>query len=474
MFALTKEQVNRNAEFVYLQAPMASPSHRLYRLWGTVTEVAAGLLGIAGVSELAGVGNEIVIEKQGQKIHGEILNVSGESVTALLYSPSDIIRIGDVVHIEQQARIEPGDHWLGQIINYRGEVASELPAGSPLATKGASRALRAPALPAHERRRLGPRLATGWMVTDTLLPICRGQRLGLFAGSGVGKSTFLGSLAGGLEADRVVIALIGERSREVGEFVNVNLPEAVRHKTVVVSATASESPGAKKRAAYCAMATAEHFRDQGHSVLFLFDSITRFAEAHREVALLAGETPALNAFPPSTVRVIAELAERAGPGSGTRGDITGIFSVLVAGSDMEEPVADMIRGILDGHIILSRSIAERGRYPAVDVLKSVSRALPAAANDWENDLLRDYRRMVALYDEVAPMLRASLFEFGRDADADRAITLYPALDAFVSTRNGLGADAAFAALSDILNGAAAQPGIEPPQAPMRAPPRPRS
>lgn len=432
---------------------MASPTHRLYRFWGTVTDVAAGMLRIAGVSEVAGVGNEIVIEKQGQKIHGEILSVSGDSVSALLYSASDIIRIGDVVHIEQEARIEPGDHWLGQIINYRGEIASELPPGAPLAAQGVSRPLRAPALPAHLRRRLGPRLATGWMVTDTLLPICRGQRLGLFAGSGVGKSTFLGSLAAGLEADRVVIALIGERSREVGDFIEVNLPAAVRHKTVVVSATASESPGAKKRAAYCAMATAEHFRDQGHSVLFLFDSITRFAEAHREVALLAGETPALNAFPPSTVRVIAELAERAGPGTGTKGDITGIFSVLVAGSDLEEPVADMIRGILDGHIILSRNIAERGRYPAIDVLRSVSRALPAAATDWENDMLRDYRRMVALYDEVAPMLRASLFEFGRDPDADRAIRLYPALDGFVSARNGAGIEAAFAALSDVLSAA---------------------
>ena len=458
---------------------MASQTHRLYRFWGTVTDVGAGMLRIAGVSEIAGVGNEIVIEKQGQKIHGEILSVSGDSVSALLYSASDIIRIGDVVHIEQEARVEPGDHWLGQIINYRGEIASELPPGALMAANGVSRPLRAPALPAHLRRRLGPRLATGWMVTDTLLPICRGQRLGLFAGSGVGKSTFLGSLAAGLEADRVVIALIGERSREVGEFIEVNLPAAVRHKTVVVSATASESPGAKKRAAYCAMATAEHFRDQGHSVLFLFDSITRFAEAHREVALLAGETPALNAFPPSTVRVIAELAERAGPGTGTKGDITGIFSVLVAGSDLEEPVADMIRGILDGHIILSRNIAERGRYPAIDVLRSVSRALPAAAAEWENDMLRDYRRMVALYDEVAPMLRASLFEFGRDADADRAIRLYPALDAFVSARNTAGIEAAFAAMSDMLTVSEGTPTsaaiAQPAQAPAaRPPPRARS
>lgn len=449
MFAFPEEWVNRNACFVYLQAFMALPSHRLYRLWGTVTDVAPGLLKIAGVSELAGVGNEILIEKHGQTVHGEILTVSEDSVSALLYSPSDVIRIGDVVHIEQEGRVQPGDHWLGRIVNYRGEVEGEaLPAG---AAPAASRPLRSSPPPAHLRRRLGARLSTGWMPTDTLLPICRGQRLGLFAGSGVGKSTFLGSLAAGVAADRVVIALIGERSREVNEFVQNTLPASILSRTVIVTATASESPGAKKRAAWCAMAAAEHFRDEGHNVLFLFDSITRFAEAHREVALLAGETPALNAFPPSTVRTIAELAERAGPGTGDQGDITGIFSVLVAGSDMEEPVADMIRGILDGHIILSRDIAERGRYPAIDVLRSVSRALPSAATDWENDLLRDYRRMVALYDEVAPMLRASLFEFGQDADADRAIALYPALDAFVAQRNDKGIDAAFSTLSEILS-----------------------
>lgn len=429
---------------------MHARSRHLYRLWGTVTDVSAGLLRIAGVSGVAGVGNEVVIEKQGHAIYGEILTVSEESVTALLFAQSDLIRIGDIVHIEQEAMITPGDHWLGRIINYRGEPADLSDTDDRPESGEGARPLRMSALPAHSRRRLGPRLKTGWMVTDTLLPICQGQRIGLFAGSGVGKSTFLGSLAAGLQADRVVIALIGERSREVGEFVEVNLPKSIRQKTVVVSATASEPPGAKKRAAYCAIATAEYFRDKGHNVLFLFDSITRFAEAHREVALLAGETPALNAFPPSTVRVIAELAERTGPGADTKGDITGIFSVLVAGSDLEEPVADMIRGILDGHIILSRQIAERGRYPAIDVLRSVSRALPSAASDAENELLRDYRKTVALYDEVAPMLRASLFEFGRDQEADRAITLYPRLDGFVSQRNPQDIGHAFSTLSDIL------------------------
>ncbi|MBB41837.1 MAG: flagellum-specific ATP synthase FliI [Hyphomonas sp.] len=426
----------------------ASPSFTLFSLWGTITDVAPGMVRIAGISELAGVGNEIVIEKQGTSILGEILSISGESVTALLYSPCDAIRIGDAVQIQQEPRIEPGDHWLGQIINYRGDITGATAPVVPL--RATNRRLNTAPLPAHARRGIGGRLATGWMVTDTMLPICQGQRLGLFAGSGVGKSTFLGSLAAGLEADRVVIALIGERSREVNEFVRNVLPQSIMSKTVVIAATASEPPGAKKRAAYCAITAAEHFRDEGHNVLFLFDSITRFAEAHRETALMAGETPALNAFPPSTVRVISELAERAGPGLGNKGDITAIYSVLVAGSDMEEPVADMIRGILDGHIILSRQIAERQRYPAIDVLRSVSRALPHAAADDENALIRRCRKTLALYEELEPMLRANLYEFGKDADGDNSIALFPALDAFMGTKSPDGIAAAFDTLQSIL------------------------
>ncbi|KCZ50175.1 hypothetical protein HY17_03425 [Hyphomonas sp. CY54-11-8] len=403
---------------------------------------------IAGISELAGVGNEIIIEKQDTSILGEILSISGDCVTALLYSPCDAIRIGDAVQIQQEPRIEPGDHWLGQIINYRGDITGATSPAVPM--RATNRRLNTAPLPAHARRGIGSRVATGWMVTDTLLPICQGQRLGLFAGSGVGKSTFLGSLAAGLEADRVVIALIGERSREVNEFVRNTLPQSIMSKTVVVAATASEPPGAKKRAAYCAITAAEHFRDEGHNVLFLFDSITRFAEAHRETALMAGETPALNAFPPSTVRVISELAERAGPGLGNKGDITAIYSVLVAGSDMEEPVADMIRGILDGHFILSRQIAERQRYPAIDVLRSVSRALPHAATDDENALIRRCRRTLALYEELEPMLRANLYEFGKDMDSDNAIALFPLLDAFMGTKSPDGIASAFEKLLIIL------------------------
>lgn len=430
------------------QAQIRSPES-LAQLWGTVTAVQSGMIEISGISDLVGVGNEIFIDKPAGRIYGEILTVARDTVRALLFAEGSDVRLGDIVWVTEEAVIEIGDHWLGQIVNYRGEPMQISP--SKALGWSVSRPLKSSPPAAHARRRLGPRLSTGFMVTDTLLPICSGQRIGLFAGSGVGKSTLLGGLASGMTADRVVIGLIGERSREVNEFVKRKLDPEALERTVIVAATASESPGAKKRAAYCAVAAAEHFRDQGHSVLFLFDSLTRFAEAHREVALHAGETPALNAYPPSTARVVAELAERTGPGADGQGDITAIYSVLVAGSDMEEPVADMVRGILDGHIVLSRSIAERDRFPAIDVLRSVSRCLPMAASGPENELLGQYRQRVALYEDVMPMLRANLFEFGKDLEADRAIRQFPQLDQFVSERNRSGTADAFERLSVLLD-----------------------
>ncbi len=428
------------------------------KIWGTITEIVPGMIELAGVSKLAGIGNEVRIEKSGEPVVGEILSVSANRATAMLFSGSSSVRVGDRVIIEAEACAQVSDDWLGKVIDFRGLVMGSRDA--PAEGNAPRRQLMVPALPANTRRELGERLSTGLMITDTLLPLCRGQRMGLFAGSGVGKSTLLATLANKVSADRIVVALIGERSREVSEFANKKLSPDIRDKSVIVAATASDPPGSKKRAAYCAMAAAEYFRDQGHHVLLIFDSITRFAEAHREVALTAGETPALHAFPPSTVRAISELAERAGPGAGSMGDITAVYSVLVAGSDFEEPVSDMIRGIIDGHIVLTRQIAERGRYPAIDVLKSVSRALPNAASEEENNMLKEYRRLVAAYEDVLPMLRANLYQAGSDPVTDRAISLYSELDGFVSMLNEAGPAAAFEVLRAYLYGAPANPELE--------------
>ncbi|MEE2930124.1 MAG: flagellum-specific ATP synthase FliI, partial [Pseudomonadota bacterium] len=250
------------------------------RIWGAVTEIRPGMLELSGVSHVVGIGDSVTIEKPGQPLIGEVMSVSGERVDVLMFSSTEAARIGDRAYVSQQDEITIGDHWLGALVNYRGEVQMRRTPDHP-----ARQAFKAPLqcrpISPADRKPLGPRLSTGLNVTDTLLPISRGQRIGLFAGSGVGKSTLLGTLAGRMSADRVVIALIGERSREVQEFIDEVLPAEVLPKTTIVAATANEPPGAKKRAAFCAMAAAEHYRNQGHSVLFLFDSLTRFAEAHR-------------------------------------------------------------------------------------------------------------------------------------------------------------------------------------------------
>jgi len=247
-----------------------------------------------------------------------------------------------------------------------------------------------------------------------------------------------------------VIALVGERGRELRQFVETTLGKKGMARAVVVAATSDQSALLRRRCALTAMSVAEHFRDQGKHVLLLADSITRFAEAHREIAVAAGESPALRGFPASTSHLVMSLCERAGPGLDGSGDITAIFSVLVAGSDMEEPIADMMRGVLDGHVVLDRAIAERGRYPAIDAVRSVSRSLPQAANEQENALLASARKLLGSYDENALMIRAGLYSAGSDPLLDTAIKAYPELDAFIATLERLNTKNSFQRLELIL------------------------
>lgn len=284
-----------------------------------------------------------------------------------------------------------------------------------------------------------------------MLPVVRGQRIGLFAGSGVGKSTLLAALGRAVEADVVVIALVGERGREVREFVERTLGKEGLARAIVVAATSDKPPLARRRALWSAMAVAEHFRDLGRHVLFLADSVTRFAAAHREVTLASGETASLRGYPPSIAPAIMELAERAGPGSeGCSGDITAVFSVLVAGSDMEEPISDIVRGVLDGHVVLDRTIAERGRFPAIDLLRSVSRSLPDCAKDPENALIALARRRLGSYDRAELMIQSGLYSAGNDPEIDAAIAAWPKLDAFLAEPSQAGIPAAFARLARCL------------------------
>lgn len=392
---------------------------------GRVVEVARGTLRVAGLHAIARQGDRVEIDG---RLGGEVLTLSRDGATILADGPVDGLAIGCEVALTGAAGIAPDNSWIGRIIDPYGRPMD----GRALFRGPVMRPLQAEAPAAALRRRMGERISTGVAVFDTLLPLVRGQRIGLFAGSGVGKSSLLAKFALGVDADVVVIALVGERGRELREFVERVLGPAGMARSVLVTATSDQSALARRRCAQAAMTVAEHFRAQGLHVLYLADSITRFAEAHREVALASGESAALRGYPPSVAQAIMSLAERAGPGPEGEGDITAVFSVLVAGSDMEETIADILRGVLDGHVVMDRKIAERGRYPAIDLLRSVSRSLPEAASAEENALIARSRQLLGAWDRAEMMIQAGLYAKGSDPLVDAAIKVWPALDGFLS------------------------------------------
>ena len=398
-----------------------------HRLWGSVSAIESGVIHITGLRSLARIGDRVQIRGQVSSF-GEIIAIRDEIVLAMPDSSLSGMSPGDRAYLYASKGVRPSNSWVGNVMNSEGAFSDGRPT-----PQGEREMMLSPLGPSMTGRRgLGERLQTRMAPFDTFLPLCKGQRIGLFAGSGVGKSTLVGELAKGVEADIVIVALIGERSREVREFVEEILGAEGRARAIVFASTCEEPAPSKRRCALMAITAAEYFRDQGLHVLLLFDSITRFADAHREIALTAGETPSLRAYPPSTFRAIASLAERTGPGAGKAGDITAIFSVLVAGSDMDEPVADMVRSILDGHVVLDREISERGRFPAINIRRSVSRSLPKAASDEENALLVEGRRLISAYDDASAMIQTGLYAGGADPVIDRAIDAWPRLDAFIS------------------------------------------
>ncbi|MEL7177323.1 MAG: FliI/YscN family ATPase [Pseudomonadota bacterium] len=405
----------------------AVPSRRV----GRVELVEKGLLRISGLNDVAALGDRLdVCGPSLDPIGGEVIGLNDGTLTMLPERPLGGVVTGMQVRHLDPLQIAPHQSWIGRVID---------PNGCPLDGRALMPGAQicpihaTPPLPAS-RGGFGKRLETGLAAFNTFLPIVEGQRIGLFAGSGVGKSSLLGDLAKGLESDICVIALIGERGRELRDFVDRILGPDGMARTIIVAATSDSSPLLRRQCAWTAATIAEFFRDQGHHVLFLADSLTRFAEAHREIALAAGEPASLRGYPPSTAHMLMSLCERLGPGGFDAGHITAVLSVLVAGSDMDEPIADIVRGVLDGHVVLDRKIAERGRFPAIDLLRSVSRSLPDAATADENSALTRGRSLAGAYASAEMMVQAGLYAPGSDPLVDAAVASHQALDELMSLR----------------------------------------
>ncbi len=426
-----------------------------------VTGKVAGVSGLliesrGGLSRLA-VGARAEIDRHGRPpLPAEVVGFREAKALLMPFGPVEGVAPGaDIRIVESASVVRPTAAWLGRIVNAFGEP---IDGKGPLPHGPRAYPLRAAPPPAHTRGRVGERLDTGVRALDVFATTCRGQRMGIFAGSGVGKSVLLSMLARRAECDAVVVGLIGERGREVREFIEETLGPEGLARAIVVVATSDEPALTRRQAAYMTLACAEYLRDQGQQVLCLMDSVTRFAMAQREIGLAAGEPPTTKGYTPTVFSELPKLLERAGPGpvrSDDRptGAITALFTVLVDGGDHDEPIADAVRGILDGHIVMDRKIAERGRFPAIDVLKSVSRTLPGCQTLPERELNKRARQCLSAYANMEELIKIGAYRAGADPITDRAIALNPALEGFLSQTPDDICDmaTAFSHLESILN-----------------------
>ncbi|ESY67676.1 flagellar protein export ATPase FliI [Mesorhizobium sp. M0051] len=393
----------------------------LLKRGGRVTEVTPTHYKVHGLSDFARLGDIVEQRGHGGTRHGEIVKISRDEVVVAPFERSADAGIGDAVFRRGPLAVAPHASWRGRTID---ALTRAIDGGAPL-VRGDDASSGAQTTPgAMTRQRVGTAFMTGVKVIDIFTPLCFGQRLGIFAGSGVGKSTLLAMLAGADAFDTVVVALIGERGREVREFLEDTIGDSMA-KTVAVVATSDESAMMRRRAPDTAMRIAEHFRDQGHRVLLVLDSITRFAHALREVATGTGEPPVARGYPASVFTELPKLLERAGPGTEGKGSITAIISVLVDGDDHNDPVADSVRGILDGHVVLDRTIAEQGRYPPVNPLSSISRLADKAWSAEQRALVTRLKSMISRFEDTRDIRLLGAYQGGVDAELDIAVRQVP-------------------------------------------------
>ncbi len=421
--------------------------------WGRVVSVQGLLVEISGPLYAMNVGAHLnIIVREDYVVTCEVVGFKNNVALCLPFGEIDGVRMGcKAVLLSSEPSVLPNMAWLGRVVNGLGEPIDDK---GPLPKGNISIPLRNKPPRAHKRARVGGPMDLGVRCMNSFTTCCIGQRMGIFAGSGVGKSVLLSMLARYTASDVAIIGLIGERGREVQEFIEDDLGEEGLKKSIVVVATGDESALMRKQSAYMTLSLAEYFRDQGKNVLCLMDSVTRFAMAQREIGLSSGEPPTSKGYTPTVFAELPKLLERAGPGelfnsfdhleepasedhlnSGKMaGSITGLFTVLVDGDDHNEPVADAVRGILDGHIVMERSIAERGRFPAVNVLKSVSRTMPACVpNEWY-PIIQKAKKLLATYADMEELIRLGAYREGTNPEVDQAIFYYDKLESFLSQR----------------------------------------
>jgi flagellum-specific ATP synthase len=397
-------------------------------LSGSVVRTQGMTIAVAGMP--APVGAVVEIERQsGLPIRGEIVGFQDSLSIVYPFSSTAGIRHGSSVRLVHTTRyIRLGTELLGRVVDGFGKCIDKLPP-PPLPDRG--RLDNSPPS-AFERPRIDQPLSTGIRAIDGMLPCGLGQRVGIFSGSGVGKSVTLGMMARYTSADVNVIALIGERGREVNEFIQRDLGPEGAKRSVVVVATSDEPAIKRVQAAMTATTIAEYFRDQGKNVLLMMDSVTRFAMAQREIGLAAGEPPATRGYPPSVFALLPKLVERAGRSA--RGSITAFYSVLVEGDDLNEPVSDAVRGLLDGHTILSRKLASQGHYPAIDVLASISRLATEVTTPEQQQAMITIRQLLAAYQEHEDLITIGAYRPGANFRVDTAIALREELNKFLQQR----------------------------------------
>ncbi|MBN2803652.1 MAG: FliI/YscN family ATPase [Deltaproteobacteria bacterium] len=394
---------------------------------GKISAVTGSVLRVKGINAVVGQQVELWPQKDTPPVKAEVIGMDKEEL--LLMALESIVGIGPGCEVSvgrQDPYVPVGDHLLGRVIDGMGRPID----GKPMPLLPEKHPLRAHPPDPMKRQLISEPFSSGVRIVDSMLTVGKGQRIGIFAGAGVGKSTMLSMITRNAEADVIVIGLIGERGREVREFVEEAIAKENRARTVVVAVTGDEAPLLRVRGALLSTAVAEYFRGQGKNVILLFDSLTRYAMALREVGLSVGELPATKGYPPSVFIELSRIVERAG--TDDKGSITALYTVLVEGDDLSDPVADSSRSLLDGHIVLNRQIADRGLFPAVDVLASVSRVMPRVVSSEHLKAAREAGSILASYKQSEDLIKIGAYQSGSDKNIDDAVKFVPFFEKFLA------------------------------------------